>query len=265
MPLRTNPYEKFTLNNLAQGLAGGLDPSFAQSIFTNTVDSARARMQQQRDTVLGLQQLAMQQATAGVPEGVAGDFVGSVEQNYPFLSRDNPFAERSRESIQNALSGLYPGAGGDSLSPVHTAPSVFAAGLQQGVGQAAQVQLDAQDLASIEQEVAAAAAASASGQTVEGRHETWAKIMARLNVLGVDAVQRAKISNFIGQVWDAAGGPPPPGEVTGGGAASPQPAPPAAGMPSGAARVSQAFSETPLGVFPAIGRFLTQPRDWLPG
>lgn len=267
-----NPYEKFTLNSLSQGLAGGLDPGFAQGIFQNTIDAAHERQQRQQQTVLGLQQLAMQQATAGVPEGVASDFVGSVEQNYPFLSKPNPFATRSRESIQSALAGLYPGAGDQSLSPVHTAPELFSAGLQQSAqNQAAQVQVD---YPALEAEVAAAAIAArdalaadengvATGglaptaDQVEGRHATWARIMARYAAQGLDPETKARISNWIGVIWDSAGGPPPADEMASG--ASPAPT-----VPGGGNNVGDAFRETGLGVFPWAFEQLSKPRSWIP-
>lgn len=106
---RLNPYERFTFRNLAEALAAGpLDPAFAQSIYESTMQGAQARAAQQQQILLGLQQMAYEQAAAGMPSESTAELIDAMSGAYPFLSGQNPYSLRQQGVLEDTLSALYP-------------------------------------------------------------------------------------------------------------------------------------------------------------
>ena len=103
MAPRLNPYERFTFRNLAQSLGAGLDPAFAQSVMDSTYATAQQRALQRQEVMLGLQQMAYQQAAAGIPEEATSWLLDAMGASYPFLNRP-----RYGGVLEETMGGLYP-------------------------------------------------------------------------------------------------------------------------------------------------------------
>ena len=111
-PYRLNPYERSTLQNIAQYADSGIDGGMLFSLLQGTVEGAMARRQEniarQRELMSGLQSQAMQLATSGASE----DAISAA-----LMGQAGPLNDRREGRLMDFVGGLYDDGPVSGLAP----------------------------------------------------------------------------------------------------------------------------------------------------
>ena len=134
MPFRLNPYEQSSMQNLAQALSHGLDPTFATQVYDQTIQAATARRTQNLDArqqgLMQLRDTAMQLAQSGAAPGQVRSAVSGIADTLPLMN--NPRGENKLDNLQGFVGDLYPE--GSKISGLVPADQRLALEEQMGVG-----------------------------------------------------------------------------------------------------------------------------------
>lgn len=111
-PYRLNPYERSTLQNIAQYADSGIDGGMLFALLQDTIGGATARRQEhiarQRELMSGLQSQAMQLATSGASE----DAISAA-----LMGQAGPLNDRREGRLMDFVGGLYDDGPVSGLAP----------------------------------------------------------------------------------------------------------------------------------------------------